>query len=56
MPAVKVILQCTVCKEQNYVTTKSRGLQQQQQKRLVLRKYCPRCNKHTEHRETRLRR
>jgi large subunit ribosomal protein L33 len=53
MPQVKFILQCTVCGEHNYVTSKSR--KQGQQTRLTLRKHCPRCNKHTEHRETRLR-
>ena len=52
MPAMKVIMQCSDCGEQNYITTKNR---QNQQKKLTLRKYCPRCSKHTEHRETRLR-
>jgi large subunit ribosomal protein L33 len=52
MPMLKVIMQCSECQEQNYITTKNR---QAQQKKLTMKKHCPRCNKHTEHRETRLR-
>ncbi|MBC7286952.1 MAG: 50S ribosomal protein L33 [Armatimonadetes bacterium] len=50
---MKLILQCSECGEQNYITTKNR---QAQQKKLSLRKHCPRCNRHTVHREARLRR
>jgi large subunit ribosomal protein L33 len=46
----KVTLACTECKERNYITTKNR---QKQRERLQLRKYCPRCNRHQPHRETR---
>ncbi|HWB71140.1 MAG TPA: 50S ribosomal protein L33 [Egibacteraceae bacterium] len=46
----KVTLACTECKERNYITTKNR---QKQRERLELRKYCPRCNTHRAHRETR---
>ena len=46
----KVTLACTVCKERNYITTKNRHTQRE---RLQLRKYCPRCNTHQPHRETR---
>ncbi|MDP8969786.1 MAG: 50S ribosomal protein L33 [Actinomycetota bacterium] len=46
----KVTLACTDCKERNYITTKNR---QNQRERLELRKYCPRCNGHRPHRETR---
>jgi large subunit ribosomal protein L33 len=52
MPQVKLILQCSECGEQNYITSKNR---QATQKKLSSRKHCSRCNKHTEHRETRLR-
>jgi large subunit ribosomal protein L33 len=52
MPQMKFILQCSECGEQNYITTKNR---QDTQKKITLRKHCPRCNKHTEHREARLR-
>ncbi|HVM00106.1 MAG TPA: 50S ribosomal protein L33 [Egibacteraceae bacterium] len=45
----KVTLACTECKERNYVTTKNRSTQRE---RLEMRKYCPRCNSHRAHRET----
>jgi large subunit ribosomal protein L33 len=45
-----ITLACTECKERNYATTKNR---QKQRERLELRKHCPRCNRHTPHRETR---
>ncbi len=42
----RVVLACTVCKERNYTTDfKMRG-----GKRLDIKKYCPRCGKHTPHR------
>jgi len=50
---MRLILECSECGEQNYITTKNR---QTQQKKLALRKHCSRCNKHTEHREVRLHR
>ena len=46
----KVTLACTECKERNYITTKNRN---NQRERIELRKYCPRCNIHRPHRETR---
>jgi len=49
---MKLILQCSECGAQNYITTKNR---QNQQKKLALSKHCSRCNRHTEHREARLR-
>ncbi|MGH3665306.1 MAG: 50S ribosomal protein L33 [Egibacteraceae bacterium] len=45
----KVTLACTECKERNYITTKNRS---NQRERLELRKFCPRCNTHRAHRET----
>ena len=46
----RVILACNVCKERNYTTDfKMRG-----GKRLDLKKYCPRCRKHTPHRGRRV--
>ncbi len=45
-----ITLECTVCKERNYTTTKNKRTHSQ---RLQFRKYCPRCNKHTIHKETR---
>ncbi|NPA26669.1 MAG: 50S ribosomal protein L33 [Chloroflexi bacterium] len=47
---ILVTLECTVCKSRNYLTEKNR---RNDPGRLVLRKYCPRCRRHTEHRETR---
>ena len=39
---------CTDCKERNYATTKNK---RNDPDRLELRKFCPRCRKHTSHRE-----
>ncbi len=44
-----LILACNDCKERNYVTEKNR---RNDANRLELNKYCPRCRKHTMHRET----
>ncbi|MBI4033110.1 MAG: 50S ribosomal protein L33 [Candidatus Blackburnbacteria bacterium] len=42
-------LVCSVCKTQNYITEKNKT---NTEGKLVLRKYCPNCRKHTEHKET----
>ena len=49
--AVRIVitLACTECKERNYTSEKNR---RNDQARLELQKYCPRCQKHTLHRET----
>lgn len=44
----KVILTCTECLSRNYSTNKNKS----NAKRIELRKFCPRCNKHTLHKET----
>jgi large subunit ribosomal protein L33 len=44
-----ITLACTECKEQNYTSEKNR---RNDASRLELRKYCPRCRRHTLHRET----
>lgn len=44
-----ITLECTVCKEHNYHTTKNRRTQKD---RLELKKFCSRCSKHTLHKET----
>ena len=51
MPALGTIitLQCTVCKERNYTTTKNK---KNDPDRMELNKFCSRCRKHTPHRET----
>ena len=46
----KITLACEVCKERNYITKKNR---RNTPDRLELKKYCPRCNSNTGHRETR---
>jgi large subunit ribosomal protein L33 len=43
-----ITMACTDCKERNYATTKNK---RNDPDRLELRKYCPRCKKHTSHRE-----
>ncbi|HZD09854.1 MAG TPA: 50S ribosomal protein L33 [Candidatus Binatia bacterium] len=45
-----ITLECTVCKERNYITEKNR---RNDSSRIELRKYCPRCRTHQLHRETR---
>ncbi len=44
-----VTLQCTVCKERNYSTTKNKKTTTG---RLEFSKFCKRCRKHQSHRET----
>ncbi len=44
-----ITLECTVCKEHNYHTTKNRRTQQE---RLELKKFCSRCRKQQLHKET----
>ena len=44
----KITLACTECKERNYITEKNR---RNTPDRVELAKFCPRCRKHTTHRE-----
>jgi len=44
-----VILACQECKRRNYSTTKNR---RKHSGRIEFKKYCPWCNKHTMHKET----
>lgn len=46
---ILITLACTECKERNYHSQKNK---RNDQDRLALSKFCPRCRKHTEHRET----
>lgn len=46
---VKLTLRCADCKERNYFTFKNK---KNTTERLELKKYCPRCRKHTVHNET----
>ena len=43
-----VRLVCTECKEENYYTDKNKKLNPE---RIEMKKYCPRCNKKTAHKE-----
>jgi large subunit ribosomal protein L33 len=46
----KITLACEECKHRNYITKKNR---RNDPDRLTIRKYCPNCNTHRVHRETR---
>jgi len=46
----KITLACQECKHRNYITKKNR---RNDPDRLDLKKFCPNCGKHTEHKETR---
>ncbi|MEG0283685.1 MAG: 50S ribosomal protein L33 [Erysipelotrichales bacterium] len=45
----KVILVCEKCYSRNYTTHKNKNTHN---KRLELKKHCPRCNEHTLHKES----
>ncbi|MGP3562081.1 MULTISPECIES: 50S ribosomal protein L33 [Geobacillus] len=45
----KVTLACAQCGSRNYTTTKQAN---RLGERLMANKFCPTCNKHTAHRET----
>lgn len=47
---VGITLECTECKERNHRTSKNR---RNDPDRIELKKFCPRCGRHTLHRETR---
>jgi large subunit ribosomal protein L33 len=49
MPRDKIILACGECKNRNYFTTKNKRLHPE---RVEWKKYCPRCNTHKVHKET----
>jgi large subunit ribosomal protein L33 len=43
-----ITLQCAECKNRNYTTTKNK---KKSQDRLEIKKFCPACRHHTEHKE-----
>jgi large subunit ribosomal protein L33 len=45
---IDIALVCGECESRNYRTTRKRD----QQGQLSLKKYCPKCKKHTVHKET----
>ena len=46
----KITMACEDCKHRNYITKKNR---RNDPDRLEAKKFCPNCNKHTVHKETR---
>jgi large subunit ribosomal protein L33 len=49
MPRDKIILACSECKNRNYFSDKNKRLHPE---RVEWKKHCPRCDKHTLHKET----
>ncbi|MPZ14097.1 MAG: 50S ribosomal protein L33 [Chloroflexi bacterium] len=47
---ILITLACNECRERTYHTEKNR---RNDPDRMEFRKFCPRCRRHTEHRETR---
>ena len=47
---VNILLACTECKRRNYATVKNK---KNTTGRVELKKFCPWCRTHTDHRETR---
>ena len=45
----KIILVCEECLSRNYSTTKNKAITST---RLEIKKFCPKCNKYTIHKET----
>ena len=43
-----ILMECAQCKRRNYATTKP---EKRKTEKLVLKKYCPWCRGHQEHRE-----
>jgi large subunit ribosomal protein L33 len=43
-----ILLACSDCKDRNYSTTKNKKTTKE---KLELKKFCPRCGKHTLHKE-----
>ncbi len=48
MPRDNLILRCSECKMENYITTKNK---RKHPEKLEISKYCPKCNKKTVHKE-----
>jgi large subunit ribosomal protein L33 len=46
---VIITLECTTCRDRNYTTTKNKRANAE---KLELSKFCRRCRKHTNHKET----
>lgn len=48
MPRENITFKCTVCKEENYIGTRNK---RKHTEKMEIKKYCPRCNKMTLHKE-----
>lgn len=46
---IKIGLTCTVCKTRGYITSKNKL---ENKEKLLLKKYCKKCKKRTDHKET----
>jgi large subunit ribosomal protein L33 len=49
MPRDKIILECTECKNRNFFTDKNK---RKHPERVERRKYCPHCDSHKQHKES----
>lgn len=49
MKREKIILECSVCGSHNYTTV----VKEDHQDRFEVKKFCPKCGRHTLHKETR---
>ena len=49
VPREKIILECTECRDRNYFGDKNR---RKHPERVEWKKYCPRCNQHRLHKES----
>ncbi len=49
MPREKITLACAECASRTYHTTKNK---RKHPERIEAKKYCPRCRRHTPHKET----
>ena len=47
---IKIVLECEECHARNYTQSKNK---QEHPERIQVKKFCPRCNRHTIHRESR---
>ncbi len=45
-----IALKCTVCNEKNYTDYKTKNIKE----KIELKKYCSKCQKHTSHKETKV--
>lgn len=48
MPRDNIIYRCTECGDENYIGTKNK---RNHPERMEIKKYCPKCNKMTVHKE-----